>query len=139
MNLPLKARTTPTFIILNLSAIQVTACSLVIAGERRPLVLEDVEHRHQLRDHHHLAHPLRQVQQLEQASLPPHCVVGRDQIAQPARVDVIDGCKVQKDLSPAFPSDVSDLPAELPTSRADGNIAAEVEDGYPVHLTLSYN
>src|SRR5262249_7004294 len=60
---------------------------------------------------------------------------GADQFADPGAVDVIDVAQVEQNLLVSFGQQVADGVAQNHAAFAEGDAAAEVDDGHSIHLT----
>src|SRR6185312_8392442 len=101
-------------------------------------VVFDVEDGVELGDLEEVVDLLGEVEELELAAGVLDGGKGGDHFADAGRVDIADVCEVEDDLAGAFGERVADGVAQGDAAFAQGDAAAEIEDGDSVHLPGCY-
>jgi len=95
----------------------------------------DVENRKKAGNLHNVAHPTRQIQELQLALGTFDGAVGYDEFADPGAIDVIHVFQIEDDLCVALLDELFDRAPEDGTALAERNSAAEVDYGNISDLT----
>ncbi len=99
------------------------------------LVVLDVENRVELGDLQQVVNLLGEIEQLKVSALVAHGGKRADQLADTRAVDISHVTQVEQDLLGAFAEEIPHGVAQLHTAFSQGNAAATIHNGDPVHLT----